>query len=99
MAAAFHKQLFIYGRYISGVLFVVALVGASTTAPQYLEVLSMLLKYYVSVFLLIQFNPFIRMAKHDAEFDRKVAFSAGVFLLVTTTATAVAQGYAARHAP
>ena len=95
MAAALHKKLFIYGGYVSCVLFVFALAGTAMQryAAYYLEVLSMILKYYVSAFLLIQFNPFVRIAKHDAEFDRKVAFSAGVFLLLTTTATAIAQGY------
>ena len=40
------------------------------------------MKYYVSIFLIIRFNPFTN--SHFTEFDRKIVFSSAIFLLTTT---------------
>jgi len=93
MKLTWHKQLFLYANYISYILFVLAFVGILKDAPQYLNTLNTILKYYVCAFLLVRFNPLIKIKSRDAEFDRKVAFSAGVFLLLTTTATTIASEY------
>jgi hypothetical protein len=58
------------------------LLGLSENAPQYLDDLEYYVKIYVSLFLLIRFNPFQRI--HFTELDSKIAFSAGFFLLATT---------------
>ena len=87
MALAWHKKAFLYGTYASYILFALAFGGIISDAPHYLDTLNIALKYYVCAFLLIQFNPFVKIKTRDADFDRRVAFSAGVFLLLTTTAT------------
>jgi hypothetical protein len=53
----------------------------STKAPQYLTHLLYFTKIYVSLFLVYRFNPFRNV--EFTELDRKIAFSAGVFLLAT----------------
>ena len=93
MVASWHKKAFLYGTYTSYILFILALTGVITDAPEYLDTLNTLLKYYVCAFLLIEFNPLVRVSKRDAEFEREVGFSAGIFLLLTTTATSMASGY------
>ena len=93
MTTIWHKKLFLYGTYASYILFVLAFGGIIADAPQYLDTLNMVLKYYICAFLLIQFNPFVRVGRRDPDFDRNIAFSAGVFLLLTTTATTIASEY------
>ncbi len=93
MKLTWHKQIFLYANYISYILFALAFVGILKDAPQYLNTLNTILKYYVCAFLLVRFNPLIKIKSRDAEFDRKVAFSAGVFLLLTTTAPTIASEY------
>ena len=44
--------------------------------------LQVYMKYYVTIFLLIRFNPFTNNT--FTEFDRKVVFSSAIFLLTTT---------------
>jgi hypothetical protein len=62
--------------------FIIAL-GLSSKAPEYLSTLDYFLKIYVSLFLIYRFNPFRKIK--FTELDRKVAFSAGFFVLATTT--------------
>jgi hypothetical protein len=40
------------------------------------------MKYYVTGFLLIRFNPFVKT--DFTEFDRRIVFSSALFLLATT---------------
>ena len=97
MEIQWHKKLFLYGNYLSYILFIAAFFGVIYISPYHLETLTIALKYYVCIFLLVRFNPFIKITSRDAEFDRKVAFSAGVFLLLTTTATSMAKEYISRN--
>ena len=59
------------------------LFGVSTNAPAYLESLDSFVRIYISLFLLIRFNPFQKIVFTDL--DRKIGFSAGLFLFTTTT--------------
>ena len=68
--------------YISYLLLFLAAIGLSHYAPQYLNEMDYYVKIYVCLFLIIRFNPFSRIK--FTELDRKVAFSAGLFILTTT---------------
>lgn len=92
---SWHQRLYIYSIYLSYFLFAIAYTGIIAISPDYLQTLNSFIKYYVSLFLVIRFNPFIKSDKHKkiASFDRRIAFSAGMFLLLTTTAIQVAKSY------
>ena len=57
-------------------------IGVQILSPDSIDTLDYYTKIYVCLFLLYRFNPF-RKIKFN-ELDRKIAFSAGVFLLSTT---------------
>jgi hypothetical protein len=67
------------------VLYALSILSIYTKAPEYLTTLNVLLKIYVSLFLIVRFNPFVKIA--FTEFDRQIVFSAGIFLALTTTIT------------
>ena len=54
-----------------------------------------MLKYYVSIFLILAFNPWTRdsMNKESRKFSQQIAFSGGIFLLMTTTIVTVVKQY------
>ena len=54
------------------------MIGMSFGAPQYLNDLQYYMKIYVSLFLIIRFNPFRRTEFTDL--DRRISFLSGVFL-------------------
>lgn len=75
----FWFNMFIVSTYTLYILFAV---GVVKSAPQYLETLDYYVKIYISLFLLWRFNPFTKI--HFTDLDRKISFTAGVFLFTTS---------------
>jgi hypothetical protein len=84
-------NLFIFVTYLSWFLYIVILLGLSINAPEYLYDLQYYVKLYVSLFLVLRFNP-LRKVKFT-ELDKKIAFSAGLFLLATTAINEIFVSY------
>ena len=84
-----HQKLYYLLSYFSIFLYILAFIGLSLSAPNYLLLLQEIMKIYISIILILRFNPFhkIKFNKNNYEFDRKLAFSSGVFLLLTTGIT------------
>jgi hypothetical protein len=82
-----HENLFLYLLYVSWFLYGIALVGVSILAPQYFSILKNMLKIYISIFLIVKFNIYNKNNNYMNKFDKRIAFSAGIFLLLTTTLT------------
>jgi hypothetical protein len=78
------EEVFTYAVYVSYFLYIVIALGLSRTAPIYLSYLDSFIRIFVSLFLIVQFNPFSHVTQFN-DFDRKVAFSAGVFTFATTS--------------
>jgi hypothetical protein len=78
------EEIYNYIIYLTYFLYIVIALGLSTSAPNYLKYLDSFIRLFVSVFLIIRFNP-LRKVTDFNDFDRKIAFSAGVFTFTTTT--------------
>jgi hypothetical protein len=85
MVSVFQQKIYKFVLYTSYVLYALSILSIYTKAPEYLTTLNVLLKIYVSLFLIVRFNPFVKIA--FTEFDRQIVFSAGIFLALTTTIT------------
>lgn len=68
---------------ISWILVIVSSFGFSQSAPKFLEDLDYYIRIYICLFLMWRFNPF-RTHYEFTDLDRKIAFSAGLFMLTTT---------------
>ena len=79
---SFQQYAFDFIIYTSYFLIVLAYFGIFHDATKYVNALNYYLKIYVCLFLLWRFHPF--RTTELTEFDRKVAFRAGVFILTTT---------------
>lgn len=77
--------------YTSWILYIAILLGVSVNAPSYLDNVDYYAKMYVSLFLLYRFNVFRKIT--FTELDRKIAFSAGVFLFATTALNQILTQY------
>jgi len=78
------EEIFTYAIYFNYILYIVIALGLSQTAPIYLQYLDSFIRNFVSLFLIVQFNPFNDITEFT-QFDRKVAFSAGVFTFATSS--------------
>lgn len=60
------------------------MLGVSTTVPDYLTILRAVIQIYVGIFLVYRFNPFRTDKNKFSELDRRVAYTAGVLITMTT---------------
>ena len=80
-----YENIFLYGINISFILYLLAFLGVGGFAPQYLEYLQYGLKIYVSIILIILYNPITYKERNFREFDRQIVFASATFLLLSTT--------------
>lgn len=85
------EKIFIFTIILSYILYFIAILGISTQAPVYLNYLEIFIKVYVSLFLIIRFNPFTTI--NFTHLDRRIAFSAGLFLFSTSIINQILKNY------
>jgi len=79
----FQDKIFTIFIYISYTLIFISALGLSNNAPKFLESLDYYVRIYICLFLIWRFNPF-RKIDTFTNLDRKIAFSAGLFILTTS---------------
>lgn len=86
-------RAFIAITFITYILYIISLLGLSktNTAP-YVTIIHSYIQIYVSLFLMYRFNPF-RNKKEFTELDKKIAFTAGTFLLMSGTLGVIIKQY------
>jgi hypothetical protein len=78
----FQEKIFTYVIYIIYILYFLSIFRLSSQAPEYLKYLHLFITNYICLFLIIRFNPFIKTTFNSL--DRRVAFSAGLFIFTTS---------------
>lgn len=68
--------------YITYTLIIISILGLSDKGNEFLKIMDSYMKIYVSLFLIIRFNPFTK--NQFNELDRKFAFTSGMFILTTS---------------
>ena len=84
-----HEKVFYVALYLSYALYIIAFFQIDQYNPKYLNMLDIFIKYYVMIFLLFKFNPFVKST--FTEFDRTIVFSSAIFLLTTTVFSNIAE--------
>jgi hypothetical protein len=80
-----HQHAYMYIVNISNILLIISVTGIITLSPIYLNILQKFTLYYTCFVLIARFNPFIYKLNKCNLHDRKIAFSAGMTLFVTTS--------------
>jgi hypothetical protein len=84
----FYERFYTYIIYLFNILYLFAITGFYYINPKYIETVRSIAVYYVILLLFILFNPFYSFSLgltnvERSKFERKVAFSSGMFLLFT----------------
>lgn len=79
----FQERIFDTAIYISYALIILSYLGLSRYNPEFLDDINNYIRIYICLFLLWRFNP-LRQLDEFTNLDRKIAFSAGIFILTTT---------------
>jgi hypothetical protein len=64
-------------------LLIISILGFSQYSQKYLDYLDYYIRIYICLFLIWRFNP-LRNSIMFTDLDRKIVFSAGLFILTTT---------------
>jgi len=88
-----NELFFLYSLRASFLLYIIVLLGVGGFAPQYLEYLKSFLRIYIGSLLVIYYNPITYKERKFGEFDRQLAFSSGVFLLLSSTIIGSIESY------
>lgn len=76
-------KLFNIFIFISWTLIIISALGFSQSTPKFLSNLDYYVSIYICLFLMWRFHPF--KSKYEfTELDRKIAFTAGLFIFTTT---------------
>lgn len=76
------EYLFDFVIYASWIVYFLFLAGILTQEPKYLKIIHEYLPIYISLFLIIRFNPF-RSVKFT-KYDQKIVFYAGTLIFTTS---------------
>ena len=80
-----YESVFVGLSTIVNVFFILYFFGFLQGKNELVERISFFLKVFIGVFLVVRFNPFYPLSNHPkklTEFDRKVVFSAGCYMLI-----------------
>ena len=86
-----HESVYMTILYSSYILYFIAFTGILSLNPSYLSVLETFIKYYISIMLLIRFNPLVD--RKITKFDKKLVFTSALLLFISTTAYSIAINY------
>jgi hypothetical protein len=76
-------KLFNIFIFISWTLIIISALGFSQSTPKFLSNLDYYVSIYICLFLMWRFHPF--KSKYEfTDLDRKIAFTAGLFIFTTT---------------
>jgi len=78
----FQEKIWNWVFYFSYFLYFLFVIGFANNAPEYLIPLNYYVQIYVSLFLIIRFNPFSKVK--FTELDKKIAFTGGLFIISTS---------------
>lgn len=80
----FQDKLVQFIIYLTWILYIFSFLGLYPESQTYLSILRFFFQAYVSLFLVIRFQPFFPKYSHPiTKLDRKLAFLSGIFFLST----------------
>lgn len=78
-----HENIFLIVYYIAWFVYILSIFGISFFGMNFFNNVQQAIRIYISIFLIIKFNPFINKKK-ISNFDKNIVFQAGFFILSTT---------------
>ncbi len=78
-----HENIFLIVYYLTWLVYILSIFGISLFGINFFNDAQQVIRIYIALFLIIKFNPFTNKKKFT-NFDKKIVFQAGVFILSTT---------------
>lgn len=78
-----HKHVYMIALYLSYVITGASILGMQVLPVEYANLIATAVQSYVAMFLVVRFWPFGRNGQKFDDFDKRIAFSAGVTIAAT----------------
>jgi len=78
-----HENIFLIVSHLTWIIYFLSIFGISIFGIKFFNNAQEIIRIYISLFLIIKFNPFTNK-KSFTDFDKRIVFQAGVFILSTT---------------
>ena len=89
-----YQTVFLYSLYTLFILTILAILGVSSLAPIYLKQLRTFMQIYIGLILVYFYNPLtFNIERKFTEFDRRLVFSSGTFLLLSSALLSFIEDY------
>ena len=81
-----HEKIYLFFYYIAWIMYILSLLGLPSLGIDFFKTIQQYLRIYISLFLVIKFNPFGKTHKSNkiSKFDKTIAFQGGLFILTTS---------------
>ena len=91
----FHRVIYKYLTQIYSIIFVISFLGVTLVDYKYTYYLSTIIHMYIGIVLIIRFNPYTKNSttQKEKEYDRRIAYSGGILLIMSTTFSQFFQQY------
>jgi len=87
-----HENFYNFLIILSYILYFFAFTGIILVNASYLENLTTIISFYVSIVLILRFNPFTSYNKFT-DFDKQLVWASGLFLFISSSITTAAESY------
>lgn len=90
-----HEKIYLFFYYLAWIMYIFSIIGISSFGLNFFQEVQHYLRIYISLFLIIKFNPWGIVSKYGkiSNFDRIIAFQAGIFILTTTLLNNIINNY------
>jgi len=87
-----HENIFLFVNYSAWLLYICSILGIFSFGYNFFKISQQYIHIYIALFLIIKFNPYITTPKFT-QFDKKIVFIAGLFILSTTIINKFIESY------
>lgn len=77
------------------IIYIISYLGVASIDPTYISLVDTIAKLYVALLLMIRFNPLIK-DNRMTNFDKQIAWNAGLFLFLSSTFVVAVKTYMSR---
>ena len=79
-----HQKLYMIGLHMSYILYVLLFFNLFDLSDYYLNIISLLMRLYTCIYLIVYFNPYNTHISKNIKFDRRLIFSSSILLLLSS---------------
>ncbi len=79
-----HQKIYVRALHMSYILYILLFFNLFNLSKYYLNIISLTMRLYTCIYLIIYFNPYNTHISNNIKFDRRLIFSSSILLLLSS---------------